>query len=420
MHKLKNMYKKMIVIIVIPTLLILLGIKTNSSQSVSATWWKFQSIDTMKYSRDVAREKLNDPSFNLIIEKQVEQIANTGATHVAIATPYDEEFYPILTRWVNAARRHGLKVWFRGNWSGWEKWFEYPKISRAEHIKKTKDFIEKHKDIFVDGDVFSPCPECENGGPGDPRKTGDTAGHRKFLVDEYKVTKETFRQIRKKVASNYASMNGDVAKLIMDRQTTAELDGVVTIDHYVATPEKLVSDIKFIAQVSGGKIVLGEFGAPIPDIHGRFTEKEQTEWLQDALVRLIQTDELLGISYWTNTGSSTELWKSDGTKRLAANTLRSFYKSEIISGKVEDETGSGVLGVYISIGDRRYFTDSDGKFVFPYFDHQKSAKVEAPGYFSQEIMVDSKQVRLIVLKKENEDIWFKIRKLVHNLLNLRR
>ena len=46
----------------------------------------------MKYSRDLSREKLKDPSFDVVIDKQVKAIAETGATHVAISTPYDEEF----------------------------------------------------------------------------------------------------------------------------------------------------------------------------------------------------------------------------------------------------------------------------------------------------------------------------------------
>ena len=127
----------------------LLNSAPNNAQE-PATWWKFQSIDTMKSSRDLAREKLNDSSYDIEIEKQVSEIAATGATHIAIATPYDDEFYPILKRWVSAARSHNLNIWFRGNWSGWEGWFEYPKINRDEHIEKTREFILKHKEIFED------------------------------------------------------------------------------------------------------------------------------------------------------------------------------------------------------------------------------------------------------------------------------
>lgn len=413
------MFKNFFIIAVIAVLLILLfGFGKNKTESKveRTSWWEFQSIDTMKYSRDIAREKLKDPEFDSIIDQQVGNIADTGATHIAIATPYDEEFYPFLKRWVDTSRRYDLKVWFRGNWSGWEKWFGYARIDRAEHIRKTEEFILKHADLFEDGDVFSACPECENGGPGDPRRTGDAAGHKKFLVDEYKITKEAFRRIGKKVASNYASMNGDVAKLIMDRETTRALDGIVTVDHYVRTPEQLASDIKLIAAISGGRVVLGEFGAPIPDIHGRLSEEEQAEWLREALESLIETDELLGISYWTNTGSSTQLWSSDGKPRAAQKVLKSFYKAEIIMGRVVDEAGWGIEGAYINIGDKRYFVDKNGNFEFPYFEHQNKAKIDAPGFYGQELTIKDSQMQEIALKKENEDIWFKIRKLLHNLL----
>lgn len=408
------MFRKFFVIAVIAILLILLfSFGKTESKTEHGSWWSFQSIDTMKYSRDVAREKLKDPGFDSIIDQQVQNIAETGATHVAIATPYDEEFYPFLKRWVDTARKYGLKVWFRGNWSGWEKWFGYARIDRAEHIKKTEKFILKHKDLFQDGDVFSACPECENGGPGDPRRNGDAAGHKEFLIEEYKVTKEAFRKIGKKVASNYASMNGDVARVIMDRATTQALDGVVTIDHYVEDPEQLSKDIAEIAQTSGGKIVLGEFGAPIPDIHGRLSEKQQAEWLREALGKLIETPSVMGLSYWTNTGSSTQLWSGDGTPRAAAEVLKSFYKATISRGKVIDEAGRGIGDAYLTIGDKHYFTDSNGSFEFPYFEHQNNVKIDAPGFIRQEMAINPEQMRQIILKKESEDLWFKIRKFFH-------
>src|SRR3989344_6773908 len=214
------------------------------AQTDQIPWWQFQSIDTMKYSRDIAREKLGDPAFDSVIDTQVKNIADAGATHIAIATPYDEEFIPFLARWVKSARKYNLSVWFRGNWSGWEGWFGYTGIRREEHLQKTKDFIAKHADLFADGDVFSACPECENGGPGDPRQTGDVAAYRQFLVSEYQVTQGSFKKIKKNVSSNYFSMNGDIADLIMERPTTAVLGGLVTIDHYVASPDQLISDIK--------------------------------------------------------------------------------------------------------------------------------------------------------------------------------
>ena len=156
-------------IIILTFLIILLVPRTIFARE---RFFQVQSIDTMKYSRDTAREKLKDVKFDEVIDAQIKNIAATGATHVSLGTPYDEEFLPFLKRWVAAARKYGLKVWFRGNWSGWENWFDYPKFKDGKvHSEKTKKFILENSNLFEDGDVFTACPECENGGPGDPRIT---------------------------------------------------------------------------------------------------------------------------------------------------------------------------------------------------------------------------------------------------------
>ena len=328
----KKLFNKIVLLIImLGVVLSLLFFEHNSSPGTS-TIWAFQSIDTMKYSRDLSRQEMHDVSFNTVIDTQVKNIAATGATHIAIDTPYDEEFFPMLQRWVAAARKYNLKVWFRGNFSGWEGWFGYSKITREEHIIKTQEFILKHRDIFEDGDIFTACPECENGGPGDPRQTGDIEGHRQFLIDEYLVTKSAFRQIGKNVASNYDSMNGDVASAVMDKATTKALDGIVVIDHYVATPEQLVTKVHQIAQQTGGKVVLGEFGAPIPDINGDMTQDQQAAWISQALNLLVNTPDVIGMNYWTNQGSTTALWNDDGSERKAVSAIKNFYSTAFVRG----------------------------------------------------------------------------------------
>lgn len=331
-------------------------------EPVGTHLWEFQSIDTMKYSRDVAKEKADDLSYDAVIDEQVKNIANTGATHIAIATPYDEEFIPFLSRWIVAARREHLNVWFRGNFSGWEQWFGYTPISRDEHIAKTRAFILEHPDLFEDGDAFTACPECENGGPGDPRQTGDIIGHRTFLVSEYDVANESFVKIGRKVVTNYFSMNGDVARLVMDHETTRRLGGTVTIDHYVATPQKLAADIRDIARRSGGDIVLGEFGAPIPDIHGRFSPEEQSRWIDAALQEISEIPELVGVNYWLSVGGSTAIWDDDGEERPAVGVLETFFYPDVFFGRIRDEFGYPVENVLVRTGNRETLSNTDGYF----------------------------------------------------------
>src|SRR3990167_6868062 len=110
------------------TFILLKTDKSNKTEKITSPVkqervWQVKSIDTMKYSRDLSGAKLNDPTFDQIIDKQVKAIKGAGASYVAIGTPYDEKFIPILSRWVSSARKNGLSVWFRGNFSGWEGGF---------------------------------------------------------------------------------------------------------------------------------------------------------------------------------------------------------------------------------------------------------------------------------------------------------
>jgi hypothetical protein len=361
-----------------------------------------RSIDTMKYSRDLAREKLHDPSFDVEIDREMKQIADTGATHVAIATPYDKEFLPILKRWVSKARKYKLHIWFRGNFSGWEGWFDYPKIDRTAHTQNIEAFILINKDLFENGDIFTSCPECENGGPGDPRK-GDIYGYRRFLINEYTVTKRSFAKINKKVTANYYSMNGDVARLVMDKNTTKALDGIITIDHYVKTPEQLIADIHNFALKSGGKVVLGEFGAPIPDIHGVMTEKEQADWVAGAFAKILKSPDVIGVNYWTNIGSSTALWSDIGMPKQGVEVLKNAYTNSVLRGKVTGANGKPVPDAVLTTLHEHYASDADGIFSLPYLFKGQTLQISATGFKSKsDVTIDNNKNGSIVLVFNNQ------------------
>ncbi len=398
--------------------MLLLGVLSSGNGKLmvypkpEASFWAFRSIDTMKHSRDLAREKLRDASYDAVIEREVKAIAETGASHIAVATPYDEEFIPYLSRWVEAARRHDLRVWFRGNFSGWEEWFGYSRISREEHLQKMKSFLLKHPDLFQDGDAFSSCPECENGGPGDPRQTGDVLGYRNFLIEEYEAANESFEKTGKRVMTHFFSMNGDVARLVMDKDTTKKLGGAVTVDHYVKTPETLARDAEDFIGRSGGKLVLGEFGAPIPDIHGAMSEGEQAEWLEDSLYRLARVPDVFGVSYWTHAGSSTALWDEKGNAREAVGILSKFYRPKVFYGVVSDELGTPIRDARVSIGDDETETNNEGYFELraPISAGEKiMLSVSASGFLPTDNSGEESQMP-IILRREHETKWFKLQK----------
>jgi hypothetical protein len=378
-------------------------------------FWPVQSIDTMKFSRDASRQQLSQD----FIDQQIKNIADTGANYVAIDTPYDSEFLPRLREWVEAARKYNLNVWFRGNWSGWEGWFNYPKdLTRQDHLNKTRDFILQNPDLFQNGDIFTACPECENGGPGDPRSTGDVEGFRQFMVNEYQITNQAFLQINKQVNSNYDSMNGDVASLIMNPLTTSDLGGIVTVDHYTSTPDKLASKIINLASTSAGKIVLGEFGIPIPEINGSMTDSQQADWLSTALSNLINQPQLIGLNYWVNVGGSTALWNDDGSPRSAVAVLTKFYKHEQINGIVTDELGGRISNPQIVYLDHKYSGDDHGNFQLPYLSDQTKITFSADNHKTITLTVKDLPVnKQVVLEKISrnwwnyiDSIWLKIKK----------
>lgn len=324
----KLIYGFILIVIIFQAFSFIRGEKAEEENPkfIQIPFWDFRSVDTVKYSRDLADQMRGNPKFDDVIDTQTGEIASLGASHIAISTPYDPEFLPFLKRWVKSAREHNLKVWFRGNFSGWEEWFNHQRISRDEHKKLLEEFIVNNADLFEDGDIFTSCPECENGGPGDPRSNGDLIGHRKFLIEEYQISERSFNEIGRKVKPGFYSMNYDVANLVMDEETTNQLGNLIVIDHYIKDAKQLARDAAKIADHGKGQVVLGEFGAPIPDIHGEFSEEMQRQWIEEALAEIEKTPEVIGVNYWTNVGGSTGIWNEDGYERKAADALKKFYK----------------------------------------------------------------------------------------------
>lgn len=81
-----------------------------------------------------------------------------------------------------------------------------------------------------------------------------------------------------------------------------------------------------MAQNSGGKVVLGEFGAPIPDITGNMSEEEQSAWLEKTLSLLSKNEYVEGVNYWVGEGGSTQLWDESGNAKIAVKTISKYFQ----------------------------------------------------------------------------------------------
>jgi hypothetical protein len=338
--------------------------QTLGASTTSSAIWQVRAIDTMKYSRDAAR----NPAMITQIPSLVAQVASLHPTHIAIDTPYDAEFVPYLAAWVQAARANNLHVWFRGNFSGWEGWFGYAKFTDpAIHHTLTRQFIVAHPSLFQAGDIFTPAPEPENGGYGDPRLS-DAIRQQflTFLTTSYVNCTNAMAEISAQgVSCGYVSMNGDVARDSLTSEVVAQTGGLVVIDHYVADPVTLKNDILSLAQKYNAKVVVGEFGAPIPDIHGAMTESQQAAYIAQDLDQMKSVSQvMLGVNYWTAFDASTALFNPDQSSRQVAQVLSAYYAPIAIEGVVTDTAGKPAVNIPVSLNNNQppVYTNAQGAY----------------------------------------------------------
>lgn len=339
-----------------------------AGRAAPKSMWEIQSVDTMKTSRDKARVKLNDLSYDSSINNQLAAVKSLGANYVALGTPYDDEFLPYLKRWVRIARQHKLKVWFRGNFSRWEGWFDYPKdMSPEEHLKATATFIENNPDLFEEGDIFDPCPECENAEHW-PQPEANEAFNR-YLEKQEEVSQAAFSKISKKVKSNVFSIIGGRAREVLTSETTeAVLDRVVTIDHYIKDPKNMGEYVDYFARKLGARTLVGEWGAPIPDVNGEMSQAEQAQYVEEILIELYKRKaSVYGMNYYVLNEGTTAIINDDGTLREAAGVIKKYYSPAVITGTVKDTIGNPLEGVIITTEDgySQTLSDKSGQYVLP-------------------------------------------------------
>lgn len=348
-----------------------------------ATFWDYQCIDTMKTSRDRTREWAHRPDLPQLIDEQVSLVAATGANCIAIGTPYDPEFMPVLQTWVASARTHHLRVWFRGNFCGWEGWFGYPRtLTTAQLLNQTDQFIAANPGLFSDGDQFTAAPEAENGGPFKPAGAHFITDYRAFLTAQTDRTAGAFARIGKHVGTNWASMSGGVARSILDRTTIDNLGGLVTLDHYVPAATAMTNEVDYYHDHFGAHVVVGEWGAPIPDINGPLTSDQQTNLVTQILAGLATRHNYVdGVSYWTLTGGTTGLTDDNGAVRPVYAALKRYYRPTILSGTVRDTRGHAIADATITLdGALTTTTDRFGRYIMLSPSGSTSITVSAPGY----------------------------------------
>ena len=378
----------------------------------------------MKVSRDRARERLTPEKIKLI-QNHIKKIADMGANCVAIGTPYNDEFLPYTTLWVQEARKNNLRVWFRGNWAEWEGWFNYPKgMTTATHVAKTKQFIAANKTLFEDGDIFTAAPEAENGGPFAPLDTPQKYQlFREFLGAQATEIDKSFQQIGKNITTNWSSMSGGVAKSVFTSQTVKATGNIVTLDHYVSDPSGMDEYILHFQQRFQADLVFGEFGAPIPDINGKMTENEQKEFVEQLFARLYYYSPYIkGVNYWTLSESSTALLAPDHSELPVVESIRKYYQPAEIRGTITNTAGDRLPGLQVRVAEslQTLTTNEKGGFRLVVPATTSHLTIESNGIYEEkkiQISPDPRDVVQIdiVLKPRQQPLLYKLKSFLRAL-----
>jgi hypothetical protein len=289
----------------------------QSTSEIPTPYWAIRSVDTMKQSRDealVILQAFNQDSetrhdMRHKIDQEVQNIAALTATHVAIGTPYDERFLPVAKAYIASARKHGLNIWWRGNFSAYDLqdsnhpeqggWFDTPHNPHfMQQPQKISQFIDQYGDWFKRGDIFMPWPEPENVVKFYENKTA----YHELLLAEY----EACHPLREKgVLAGNCSMNGDVAKLL-DPKVVKEVGNIVIIDHYVPEALLMGQEIDDLHNLyPEAHIIVGEFGTSSPPD----SPQEQANFVAQLFDQMKRTG-VIGMNYWVDIGGDTELEES--------------------------------------------------------------------------------------------------------------
>ncbi len=378
----KCMTKKLIISFIILTFFVFP--KVINAQE---TLWKYQIIDTMKTSRDLTLYKMNDKNFDVDIRKELKQIKALGATHVAIDSAYDEKYLPWLIRWINAARKEKLNVWFRGNFSGWHGWFTPKNMTRKEHKKAVEKFILDSPDLFKDGDSFTACPECESGGEGVPITENEVKDFRQFMLEEHELVDNAFKKINKKVNTNWLSINPDVAKKVYDEETIMRIGNFLTLDYFVKDVTQLQEGLDYFkSRFPNSQILIGEFGAPIPEINGDMTEEEKAKFIEQVFMYLASRNDIVGVNYWVSSGSTTELLDSKLQKNASGKVIEKFFKPKLkhVQVRVINTLNEGVENIKLtdSTNKKEYFTNYKGEVALSMFQYKTVLDVDGNNYYN--------------------------------------
>jgi hypothetical protein len=319
----------------------------------------------MKYTKDVMAHQLSDEE----IDNLVVTIKTLNVNCIALSIPMDSSGdYPannkpsprnawVLTqKWADAVHQHGLRVIWRGTWSGIEGISGFPRLvgtnrfpagtaasaatdGSSTWLGKTYQYIVGHPGFFVSGDVWAPLPErteniFQEGTSFLPySRDGINAAYANFFNDLKTVSDAAFAKIGKAVITGMTTNNYTEVKSGWLPQSFFDEQGITAIDYYgdTHTPEEMDKDIRQMYAMHKKPIFLQEWS---DYWNGGLSEADRTDYLNRiyaVMRKLVDDGVLVGFNYWGGWSDTAEsVLTRDGSGfhlNYRGRILQNFFKA---------------------------------------------------------------------------------------------
>lgn len=301
--------------------------------------WTIQSIDVMKYSKDLV---CNPPSITMI-NTLTDRIVTAGANFVAISTPYDNpdcgSAINLTTAWVTSARAKKLHVWHRHMGLAFEGIYGVTKTKNlTAYTQQIVDYITNNADLFQDGDIFTPTPEPDSAGINGVTycsiicQFSSIDEYNSWIQSTQSAVKATFARLNKHVKVGYYGESGFIVwgennpdwigRGFLTQKTVDSMDGVIAMDTYPETFGGNMANSLNGAHTRwpNAHLVVGEWGT--------ITSSTNDQKIAEVIDTMGATERTYvdGINYW-NLGPSGREGLLDATFNPlpAFQTIKDFY-----------------------------------------------------------------------------------------------
>lgn len=288
----------------------------------------------MKESKD----RICNQRDQAFIDQWVDRAKELGANYVAVETPYDSpscgNSVDYAWKWINAIRSRGLLVWHRHMPLSHEAIYDQPKL-KSDYFNLISSYIKSNRDMFREGDIFTPIPEPQNGGISGITycahgvcQYDNAADFNRWLRESLDVSEQALTEVGLggKLKLGYFGFDGFIAwgsnnpdwnGILED--ATIEKMGHIAVDHYPEligqTMDQGLNELQ--ARYPGVPIILSEWGS---------TGDSNLEGQVISSMGAAKRPGVVGFNYWhLGMGGNEALINEDFSLRPQYDEVQSFF-----------------------------------------------------------------------------------------------